>query len=163
MASYTTLVDVDADTASKLAQYVSTLIGGTEGTDFNTACKKLIEDSKTEDLVAKFLQQNKAIFAIENDGDVVGFFEALVSVTFTLREDIDATPVIKQILKTLSEDTANKPKLRLKAMVSLFNLASGKSKYDIIIGDLRFWHVLVWIWIPKQRTIAFEFTHQPQN
>ena len=135
----TTLVNVDADTATKLAQYISQLNGGTEDKEFTAACKSLISEAKTEELIAKFLTKRTAIFAIESDNDVTGCIDGIVSVMFTLRENVDSVPLAKQILQALAEDTTTRTKLRLRCMVSLFNLTSiGKSKYDILIEIFRY-------------------------
>ena len=139
MASYTTLVNVDADTATKLAQYVAHLVGGTEGPEFLSQCKALITAAKTEELVAKFLAQRAAIFGAESEQDVEGCVEGIVSVLFTLRDDVDSVPIVRQILSALAEDTSSRTKLRLRAMVSLFNLvASGPSKYDVLVAIFRY-------------------------
>lgn len=139
MSSYTTLVNVDADTATKLAQFISQLVGGNDGNEFNAACKSLITDAKTEDLIAKFLTKRAAIFAMDNEKDIEGCIDAIVSVMFTLRENVDSVPLSKQILSALAEDTSSKTKLRLRVMVSLFNLTSvGQSKYDILIAIFRY-------------------------
>ena len=139
MSSYTTLVNVDADTPTKLAQFISQLVGGNDGNEFNAACKALITEAKTEDLIAKFLAKKAAIFAMEHDKDIEGCIDAIVSVMFTLRENVDSVPISKQILSVLAEDTSSKTKLRLRVMVSLFNLTSvGQSKYDILIAIFRY-------------------------
>jgi translation initiation factor 3 subunit M len=99
----------------------------------------LIAAAKTEELIAKFLAQRAAIFGVESEQDVEGCVEGIVSVLFTLREGVDSVPIVKQILSALAEDTTMRTKLRLRAMVSLFNLAaSGQSKYDVLIAIFRY-------------------------
>jgi hypothetical protein len=135
MSSHTTLVNVDVDTASKLALYVSQLIGGPEGSEYFNECKSLAADAKTESLIAKFLEKQSVIFAVENENDIEGFFEAVASVTFTLREDVDTVPVVRDIVAVLTADKSVKTKLRLRALVSLFNLTFiGQSKYNVLTG-----------------------------
>jgi hypothetical protein len=135
MASYTTLVNVDGDTATKLSLYISQLIGGAEGNDYMTACKILIEEQKTEELISKFLAMKDLIMAVDNEKDVEGCIEAIVFVMFTLREDVDSVSIVRQILAALSSDKLVKTNLRLRSMVSLFNLTvSGQSKYDVLSG-----------------------------
>lgn len=136
MASYTTLVNVDGDTAPKLSHYISQLVGGTDGIEYFTACKQLIEEQKTEELIAKFLEKKDLIMGVENEKDVEGCVEAIVFVMFTLREDVDSVSIVRQILAALSSDKAEKTKLRLRSMVSLFNLTvSGQSKYHVLSGE----------------------------
>jgi hypothetical protein len=137
MASYTTLVNVDGDTATKLSFYISNVVGGIDGTEYFTACKALIEEQKTEELITKFLEKRKEIMNIDNEKDVEGCIEAIVFVMFTLRENVDSVAIVKQILEALSSDKAVKTKLRLRSMVSLFNLTvSGRSKYDVLSGEI---------------------------
>lgn len=141
MASYTTLVHVDGDTPNKLALFISQLVGGAEGAEYVTACKLLIDAQKTEDLISKFLEKKDLILGV-NERDVEGCFEAIVSVMFTLREEVDSVSVVRQILAALS-DKNERAKLRLRCMVSLFNLTvSGQSKYDVLSGEVRLQRVL---------------------
>lgn len=74
MSSYTTLVNVDVDTAGKLTQYIAQLIGGTEGSEFSTACKTLITEAKTEALITKFLEKKNVIMKVENEKGRYGSF-----------------------------------------------------------------------------------------
>ena len=67
MASYTTLVNVDVATATKLSQYISQLVGGAEGAAYFELCKPLIEDAKTEELIAKFLEKIDVIMSVDHD------------------------------------------------------------------------------------------------
>lgn len=136
MASYTTLVNVDGDTATKLSFYISQLVGGSDGSEYFTACKQLIEEQKTESLIAKYLEKKDLIMGVDNEKDVEGCIEAIVFVMFTLREDVDSVLIVRQILEALSSDKVMRSKLRLRSMVSLFNLTvSGQSKYHVLSGD----------------------------
>lgn len=136
MASYTTLVNVDGDTAVKLATYISMLIGNAaESTEYLAACNLLIIEQKTEELISNFLEKKDLIMNVDNEKDAEGCIEAIVSVMFTLRDDVDSVSIVRDILKALGSDEVLKTKLRLKAMVSLFNLTvSGQSKYDVLSG-----------------------------
>lgn len=141
MASFTTLVNVDGDTATKLSLYISQLVGGPEGSEYITACKLLIEQQKTEDLITKFLEKKALIMGVDNEKDVEGCIEAIVFIMFTLREDVDSVSIVKQILATLSDDKKTRANLRLRSMVSLFNLTvSVQSKYDVLSGTTGVFH-----------------------
>ena len=135
MASFTTLVNVNGDTATKLSLYISQLVGGPEGSEYITACKVLIEQQKTEELIAKFLEKKELIMGVDNEKDVEGCIEAIVFVMFTLREDVESVSIVRQILAILSDDKTTKANLRLRSMVSLFNLTVAvQSKYDVLSG-----------------------------
>jgi hypothetical protein len=137
MSSHITLVNVDGAAASKLSNYIAQLIGGAEASTFFGECKTLAEGQQTAGLIAKFLEKSSAIFGVENDKDVEGVFEAIVSVIFTLKEDVDSIPIIRQIAASVSSDKSTRVKLRLQILVSLFNLtAVGQSKYDVLTGEL---------------------------
>jgi hypothetical protein len=137
MASYTTLVNVDADTLQKLSTFIAQLIGGAEGIEYLGGCRTLIEAQKTEDLITKFLSKKDLILSMDNEKDVEGCIEAMVFVMLTLREGVDSVAIVRQILAAINEksEKASKNKLRLRAMVSLFNLiVSGQSKFDVLSG-----------------------------
>jgi hypothetical protein len=65
MSSSTTLVNVDADTASELNDFISRVIGN-ESTNFSNETKQLLESEKTEELISKYLEYTDKIFALED-------------------------------------------------------------------------------------------------
>lgn len=65
--AHTTLVNVDIETAPKLATFISTSIGGEEGEAYLEECQTLITNAKTCDLVKKFLEKSECILNLEND------------------------------------------------------------------------------------------------
>lgn len=68
MTTYTTLVNVDADTAQKLASFVASKLETAEQTErFNTECLQLIEKAASHDLVNKILEHNDIILSLENE------------------------------------------------------------------------------------------------
>lgn len=68
MTTYTTLVNVDADTASKLAFFIASKLPTPEATElFNKECLELIQKVASQELVNKLLEQNDIILSLENN------------------------------------------------------------------------------------------------
>lgn len=69
MTTYTTLVNVDADTAQKLASFIASKLDSAESTErFNAECLQLIEKAATQELVNKILEQNDIILSLDDEG-----------------------------------------------------------------------------------------------
>lgn len=129
MTSYTTLVNVDAEAATKLCHFVSTKMSPEQGSEFFGVCKELIETLKTEELIHKILEQ-KSHF--EKESDAEGIFETLFSLINALGGNNESQKIIKDIIASLTDST-EKPLLRLKALTSLFNLTfAGDSKFEVL-------------------------------
>lgn len=70
--------------------------------------------------------------------DVDGCIQAIVSLLFTLSDDVDTAEVMKSIRSAITSSNES-PRNRLRALTSLFNLAmSSQSKYEILTGMLSF-------------------------
>ena len=65
--AHATLVNVDIETAPKLALFISNAIGGEEGSSYLEECRTLIADAKTSDLLQKYLEQSEVILRSENE------------------------------------------------------------------------------------------------
>lgn len=156
-----TLVNVDVDTAQKLAEFVAALIAGGEGSpatpassSFLAECNKLIEGGAAAEsaagrlesstaLVTKFLEQHEAVMAIESDGDVEGYFQAIASLTLSQTADgaglQENLPVVQKAVEALISRTDAKTKLRLRVLVTLFNMSfSGQAKHYVISAIMRY-------------------------
>jgi hypothetical protein len=48
----------------------------------------------------------------------------MISILFTLRDGVDSVAVVSKILGAVASSTENKPRLRLRILVSVFNLVS---------------------------------------
>lgn len=66
MASFTTLVNVDADTASKLCHMISQLMVADGEQYFNT-CRGMIESNQTDALIEKIMEQKDVILALDSE------------------------------------------------------------------------------------------------
>ena len=138
MSSYTTLVNVDADTAPKLVQIIASLLDTNDSNGFLTQCNELINTTKTSELVDVILSKKELLFNIEKDKDIEAIFQALVSLIFTLEEGIDTAPIINKIMGVIKSSN-EKPLLRLKVLVNIFNLTfDSTSKYDAIISIYKY-------------------------
>lgn len=68
MSSHTTLVNIDADTAIKVATFISQQISdGAQAKAYLTECSSLIDSAQTQPLIAKLLEQKDNILAMENE------------------------------------------------------------------------------------------------
>ena len=72
MASYTTLVNVDAEAATKVSSFVAKLIP-TGGEAFLSECQSAITSRNTADLIKKILEQQEVVFAMDNDSGKIMF------------------------------------------------------------------------------------------
>jgi hypothetical protein len=124
MASNTALVSVDAaDTANTLNEFISHFFTGDAGNSFVADCRVLADGLKTEALIDKYLEHVDELFSLDNEREVEGCFQAIISVLFTLRDGVDSVPVVSKIINAVTSKS-EKPKLRLKVLVSIFNLVS---------------------------------------
>lgn len=138
MTSYTTLVNVDADTAPKLVQIIASLLDSNDSNDFITQCNDLITTTNTSGLIDVILNKKDLLFNVEKEKDIEAIFQALVSLIFTLEEGIDTVPIINKIMDIITSST-EKPLLRLKVLVNIFNLTFvTTSKYDAIISIYKY-------------------------
>ena len=62
-----TLVNVDIETAPKLALFISEAIGGEQGSSYLEECRTLIASAMTSDLLNKYLEQSEVILSSENE------------------------------------------------------------------------------------------------
>ena len=134
------LVNVDAESASKLAEWTAGLLGeGAGGAAFSAECTNLIKAGNYSQLVLKFIEQHEAIMALESEADIEGFFQAVVSITLFdasgaggdgSRENF---PAVQKAVEVVSSKKDVKAKLRLRVLVSLFNMSfSSKSKHFVL-------------------------------
>ena len=64
MTSFTTLVNVDAEIATKVSLFISKLINSE---DYYHQCEELIKQQNTSELINLYLTSIENLFAIEND------------------------------------------------------------------------------------------------
>jgi len=68
MSAYTTLVNVDTDTSSKLIQFVAASFKKNDlGAIFVTQCGELIESSNIEALISKIMEQKEVILSMDDE------------------------------------------------------------------------------------------------
>eukprot|EP01038_Epipyxis_sp_PR26KG_P013111 gene13111-17575_t len=139
MTSYTTLVNVDGDTAAKLSQMISHLLPASEGTAFFSECQNYIENVQTAELIDKLLEKIDVILTIDSDTDLEGIFQSLFSIMYTLGDGNENPVVFKSIISTLTANKTLKPRFRLNALVILFNLTlTVPCKFDVLIAILTY-------------------------
>lgn len=144
MSSFTSLVNVDADTAPKLAEFIAAQYAdASTAAAFTTECEKLIASSSYNALVLKFIEQNELILSLENEGDIEGYFQAIVSITLfensaggEIQENL---PVIQKAVDALTSKNDLKPKLRLRILIAIFNMSfSSQSKHFLLCAILKY-------------------------
>lgn len=134
VAANTTLVNVDPDITITFNEFFSRLIG-VEGTTFSNDCKVLIENGDNELLIAKYIENIDSIFGLDDEKDVESCIQAIVSIIFSIKDDINAVTLIKKVIDKVSFDQSSKQKLRLKSLVSLLNLSfTDDSKFYALTG-----------------------------
>jgi len=147
--SYCNLVNIDADTAPKLVDFIANLLGGGEGSGESAAflgeCKSLTTPDKYSELVLKLLGQHEAVMAMENEGDVEGFFQALLSITLSQDsgaggQSVQETfPAMQKAVEVLTSKVDARGKLRLRTLVSLFNMCfSNQSKHHVMCAIFKY-------------------------
>jgi translation initiation factor 3 subunit M len=140
MASYTTLVNVDADSAIKLSSLISQILPTEDVETFMNECQNLIDSQKTQAFIEKILTKKDFILSEDNNNDIEGTFQAIVSIMFTLGEGVNTDEIIKQMIDVLtSNSSVNTQVARLRSLVSIFNLiSSSQSKYDVFTGIIKY-------------------------
>lgn len=136
----TTLINVDAGvTANKLKDFIADKIETQETrTSFLSDCANFIKNKQTEALISKYLEHSKEIFTAENEREAEGCIQAIDSVMETFGGTVDSVSVVRQIIQAITSDEEH-PKLRLKGLVTLFNLTSlNQSKFDILTAIFRY-------------------------
>jgi hypothetical protein len=134
--SCTTLVNVDADTATKLIEFIGDI---SEDESFKTECRGLVEKSDGAGLVARLLSKEKAIFALGEDLDIEGCFMTIASVMLIYRNETD--DVVQKFIDVLCSSKGKEDKvfLRLKLLVTVFNMVSVTSaKHTLICSTLNY-------------------------
>jgi hypothetical protein len=122
----TTIVNVDRDTSLLLSETISRFIGGEDGASFCSECEEIIRQGNTSGFIQKILETSDVLFNSDEDSDTESIFQALVSCIFALEEK-EMLSVVSLIVSTLTSKKATisvaaKTGLRLKILVSLFNL-----------------------------------------
>jgi len=147
MSAYCSLVNVDADTASKLVEFVAAQLGeGSPAATFKGECDKLLASESYSTLVLKLLEKHEVILALENEGDVEGFFQALVTVTLFnggngggSAAGQESLTAIQKAVDVLTSKVDARSKLRLRILVSLFNMSfTAHSKHFVICAIFKY-------------------------
>lgn len=140
MSSYTTLVNVDADSAIKLSSLVAQLLPTEDVDAFMNECKNLIVEQKTQAFIEKILTKKDFILSEDNYDDIEGTFQVIFSIMFSLGEGVNTIEIVKQMVDVLSSNSSvNTQVARLKSLVSIFNLtSSSQSKYDVFTGIIKY-------------------------
>ena len=70
--------------------------------------------------------------------DIEALFQALFSVVYTLNDDTKETAtVIRNIVRAVSSNKENKPRVRLNVLAVLFNIIfAGESKSEVLNGKM---------------------------
>lgn len=114
------MISVDYEAAIKVVSSVSLLIGEERGMDFSRDCEKLIDASDLPGLIDKILEQQDVIFNSGLDSDTEAIFQSLA--LFLFKEDDKVQGVVSSICTALTSSKDDKSRMRLKILVSLFNL-----------------------------------------
>eukprot|EP01041_Mallomonas_annulata_P006903 gene6903-14016_t len=140
MEPYTTLVYVNSETASNLVSYVSGLFkDAAAGASFLSECEVMITSSETSKLLNKILEQADLIISSENDKDAEGCFNAFVTILFSVESEEESLSIVKSLIESVSSNVQEQTKIRLRILVSLFNLlTSYVAKFEVLKGIFAF-------------------------
>merc|ERR1719329_575990 len=134
--SSTTLVNVDADTATKLIEFIGDI---SEDEAFKTECHALVEKSDGAGLVGRLLSKEASIFAMGEELDVEGCFMTIASVMLIFRNETDE--VVQKFIDVLSANKGEEDKvfLRLKLLTTVFNMLSkATAKHSVMCSILNY-------------------------
>lgn len=67
MTSSTTLVNIDAEAAQKLASFIASKLSGEDSTSYLAACESYIEKVQASELISKFLEKSTVILSLDSD------------------------------------------------------------------------------------------------
>jgi hypothetical protein len=67
MTSFTTLVNIDAQAANKLAAFIASKLPGEESNTFKITCDDLIGKAETQSLMNNLLDKIQTILTLEDD------------------------------------------------------------------------------------------------
>lgn len=81
MASYTTLVNIDADAALKLSQFIAKLLPNDESDAFKATAEKYIQELKIQEIIMHLLTKNEYILGLEDDS---GKYNSLKNLSFDI-------------------------------------------------------------------------------
>lgn len=80
--SYTTLVNVDAETAQKLAEFIGSKFSASES--YVSDCKQLIDSAQTSALIAKLLEKQDILLDLESDNGMELYFGFVDFISFSI-------------------------------------------------------------------------------
>jgi translation initiation factor 3 subunit M len=134
--SFSTLVLIDEDTATNLAQFVANANGGEA---FKTSCDKLIKEQKGVELVTAIIANSGAVFEMEDSNAIEGCFRAIISVILRYGEDNGAKNLQDLVTLLCSNKNDDKVRLRLKLLLTIFNLVSNDTnKYSTVMAIFQY-------------------------
>jgi hypothetical protein len=135
--SLATLVLIDEETANNLVSFVANTTGD-DADKFKTKCLAMIDAKQGVELVAEILSKSDGIMSLENQSAIEGCFRAIISVILRFGED-KGSENITNMTNILTKDATDNNKLRLKLLLTVFNLVSlEKNKYFIILAILQY-------------------------
>lgn len=156
----TTVVNVSPDTALNLSEFVCFLVEARRpeaGRSLFAECSAHISGAETELLLAKLVDQTEDVLQAEREADAEGCFQAMVPILFTLQHAEQQARLIRRIIAALTASDSSRATLRLRVLVSVFNLVvSVAAKYELLTGA----HTLSKLPSP---TVELTLTLQPSS
>eukprot|EP01031_Cornospumella_fuschlensis_P034125 gene34125-41300_t len=138
--TYTTLVNIDVDTAQSVAQFIGSKLGDVEEAKiYVDTCIQLIGNSNSLGLIEKFLEKHNVLLDLETDEEVIDSFETMFSTmylspTIATQESTIVTSIITQLT---SSSTSSKR--RLSVLLVLANLCySAEAKVLVMTAVLSY-------------------------
>lgn len=140
MSAYTTLVNVDTDTSSKLIQFIGASFKKNDaGTAFTSQCGELIESSNFEALIEKIIEQKEIILTMDDERDAESCYRAIAIMLTTAETEQSIENALKLVIESISLSSDARIKLKLRILISLFNLMrTDLSKFIVLRGIFSF-------------------------
>jgi len=92
-------------------------------TQFNNECTRLVQESRTREVILKLINEHEAIFSDQNDKEI----EAAMSVVSALIRKLDsdsANLVGLKLREAVASNTSDRPLLRLKILTNIYHAFS---------------------------------------
>jgi translation initiation factor 3 subunit M len=129
-----------------LVQYVSNLKKkkdpeGDSATQYSNECTRLVQESRTRDVILKLISDTDAIFSDQNDKEIEACLSVLSSLIKKLEPEV-ADAVGQKLREAVAANTSDRPLLRLKILTNIYHAfdANSLSRYETFVTLAKYAH-----------------------
>jgi len=111
------------------------------GALFNNECTRLIQESRTRDVVLKLISETEAIFSDQNDKEIEACLSVISSLIKKLEPEVGAA-VGQKLREAVASNTSDRPLLRLKILTNIYHAfdANSLSRYETFVTLAKYAH-----------------------